>query len=458
MGCAPLEKRWDSIITNPLLNAPLTESALGPGTSMFRAFLPCLIYVVPAVLIALGLPPRVADLAPGMALIFGFLVLLGGALLHLGYALLRARERADGEIAGAMEAVAHLERVQRRLEGDLAQIRNALADLQARPEQNVGAVVAEVKVLQSLVERLYSARAAAPQPAAAASPAAPAAKPAAPAAPASNGAAASGGPSLPMPPVAEGLDEQEILDLVREGLRENAVELALQPIVSLPQRKRRFFECFSRVRTHDGGVIVPEQYLEVAERHGLVTAIDNLLLFRCIQTLRRIRKSNANVGFFLNISPNTLADRGFFRDFIQLMSQNIELAPALVFEFPQRALAQADDSLWRDLDRLAQMGFRFSIDQVTDLDLDAATLSGRHFRFLKLEAGRVTEAARSGLLGNDPKLLKRTLDSYAIDLIVERIETEPMLLEVLDLHVDFGQGFLFGEPRIAKSDSSGSLN
>jgi cyclic-di-GMP phosphodiesterase TipF (flagellum assembly factor) len=281
--------------------------------------------------------------------------------------------------------------------------------------------------------------------------------PATPAAPATNGAAAGGG-SLPMPPVAEGLGEQEILDLVREGLRANAVELALQPIVSLPQRKRRFFECFSRVRTHDGGVIVPEQYLDVAERHGLVTAIDNLLLFRCIQTLRRIRKSNANVGFFLNISPHTLADRGFFRDFIQLMSQNIELAPALVFEFPQRALAQADDSLWRDLDRLAQMGFRFSIDQVTDLDLDAATLSGRHFRFLKLEAGRVTEAARSGLLGNDPKLLKRTLDSYAIDLIVERIETEPMLLEVLDLHVDFGQGFLFGEPRIAKSDASGPLS
>jgi cyclic-di-GMP phosphodiesterase TipF (flagellum assembly factor) len=427
--------------------------------SGLRAFLPCLIYVVPAALIALGLPPRVADLVPDMALVFGMLVLLGGALLHLGYALLRARERAGGEIAGAMEAVAHLERAQRRLEGDLAQMRHALTDLQARPEQTVGTVIAEVKVLQSLVERLYSARAgaASPPPSSVPEPAAPAHKPAAPAAPAGNGTAA-GGSSLPMPPVANDLDEQEILDLVREGLRENAVELALQPIVSLPQRKRRFFECFSRVRTNDGRIIVPEQYLAVAERHGLVTAIDNLLLFRCIQTLRRIRKSNANVGFFLNISPNTLADRGFFRDFIQLMSQNIELAPALVFEFPQRALAEADESLWRDLGRLAQMGFRFSIDQVTDLDLDAAALSGRHFRFLKLEAGRVTEAARSGLLGNDPKLLKRTLDSYAIDLIVERIETEPMLLEVLDLHVDFGQGFLFGEPRIAKSDTAGTLN
>jgi cyclic-di-GMP phosphodiesterase TipF (flagellum assembly factor) len=323
-------------------------------------------------------------------------------------------------------------------------------------------VVAEVKVLQSLIERLYSARsgtsgiAAAPPPSLK-----PSVDPAggAPATPpplgfgAGQNAAAG---SLPMPPIAEGLDEQAILDLVREGLRENAVELALQPIVSLPQRKRRYFECYSRVRTRDGKIIVPEQYLDVAERYGLLTAIDNLLLFRCIQTLRRIRKSNANLGFFLNISPHTLVDRGFFRDFIQLMAQNIELAPALVFEFPQRALAQADDSLWKDLERLAQMGFRFSLDQVTDLDIDASELSARHFRFLKLDAARVLDAARQGLFGSDPKMLKRTLDSYAIDLVVERIESEPMLLELLDLQIDFGQGYLFGEPRIAKSETAAS--
>jgi cyclic-di-GMP phosphodiesterase TipF (flagellum assembly factor) len=418
---------------------------------------------VPAIVIALGLPPRMSGLSSVEALIFGLVVFLFGLVLHLGFLLWRARQRTDGEVGGALTAIAHLERVQRRLDGDLAQLRHALIDLQSRPEQNVGSVVAEVKVLQGLVERLYSARAgaavSAPPPPAEPVSEAPKAQAASAAAPSPAATAATAtGTSLPMPPVAEGLDEQTILDLVREGLRENAVELALQPIVSLPQRKRRYYECFSRVRTNDGRIIVPEQYLAVAERHGLVTAIDNLLLFRCIQTLRRIRKGNANLGFFLNISPNTLADRGFFRDFIQLMAQNIELAPALVFEFPQRALAQADETLWRDLDRLAQMGFRFSIDQVSELDIDAATLSGRHFRFLKLEAGRVMEAARTGLFGADPKLLKRTLDSYAIDLIVERIETEQMLLELLDLSIDFGQGFLFGEPRIAKGDTTGALS
>lgn len=441
--------------------------------SGFRRLLPCLIYVVPAAVVAFGFPRYFPALTPMNALLFGAMVGLAGAVLHLAFALSEAQRITRSRISGALEALSHGERMQRRLEGELAQMRHALIDLQSRPAQDVGEVVAEVKVLQSLIERLYSARsgtsgiAAVPaQPAPqrsgqgsadiAADPAggAPAVPPP-PQQPANPNAAAG---SLPMPPIAEGLNEQNILDLVREGLRENAVELALQPIVSLPQRKRRYFECLSRVRTGDGKIIVPEQYLDVAERYGLLAAIDNLLLFRCIQTLRRIRKSNANVGFFLNISPYTLADRGFFKDFITLMAQNIELAPALVFEFPQRSLAQADDSLWRDLDRLAQMGFRFSMDQVADLDIDASDLSARHFRFLKLDAGRVMDAARQGLFGADPKMLKRTLDSYAIDLIVERIETEGMLRELLDLNIDFGQGFLFGEPRIAKSDSTGPLH
>jgi cyclic-di-GMP phosphodiesterase TipF (flagellum assembly factor) len=443
-------------------------------SSGIRRLLPCLIYLLPAALIAWGLPVYFPEVTPIEALLFGGIAMLVGAVIHLALALVEAQRLTRSRIAGALEALSHGERLQRRLEGELGQMRHALIDLQSRPAQDVGEVVAEVKVLQALIERLYSARsgtsgiAAAPIPQAAPPPTPqppqrlggdPAGgTPAVPVQPPTGVGQNAAAGSLPMPPIAEGLDEQAILDLVREGLRENAVELALQPIVSLPQRKRRYFECYSRVRTHDGKIIVPEQYLDVAERYGLLTAIDNLLLFRCIQTLRRIRKSNANLGFFLNISPHTLVDRGFFRDFIQLMAQNIELAPALVFEFPQRALAQADESLWRDLERLAQMGFRFSLDQVTDLDIDASDLSARHFRFLKLDATRVLEAAREGLFGADPKMLKRTLDSYAIDLVVERIETEPMLIELLDMQIDFGQGFLFGEPRIAKSETGGSLS
>jgi cyclic-di-GMP phosphodiesterase TipF (flagellum assembly factor) len=396
-----------------------------------------------------------AFVSPQMGYVIGGFVFVAGALLVLALRQ-RATLRQCADIMGQMnETMGLMIADQRRVEEQVQTIQVALSALGAEPQRDVGEVVAEVKVLQSLIEQLYKQRGAAPAVAAVPptlrvvdNPNAPKRpEPVKPAVPAKDE-----GGSLPMPPLAQGLGERQILDLLRDGLRENRVELALQPIVSLPQRKRRFFECYSRIKAADGKILVPEQYIEIAERHGLVTAIDNMLLFRCIQLLRKLRKANANVGFFLNISQRTLADRDFFREFINLMAQNAELAPAIVFEFSQKAWDSADNTLHRDLDRLAQLGYRFSLDKVTDLDIDVPSLSSRHFRFIKVEATRLAQAAASGAIGDDPRAFKRMLDSYAIDLIVDRIESEPMLLELLELSIDFGQGYLFGEPRIAKPD------
>jgi cyclic-di-GMP phosphodiesterase TipF (flagellum assembly factor) len=425
-----------------------------------------LLYALAAVALAFWLPEFMPSVSPILGAIAGGFVVMAGGLLHQA-TLAKSHSRVQAQsLAELNRMLTDILRDQRKLEDDMLQLRATLANLATSPQQDVGEVVNEVKVLQTLIEQLYTARTGTPKKIAA-KPAAPAPKAAERAAPASPtlaastppsaampAAPASGSASLPMPPIAYDLAEDEILDALRDGLRENGVELALQPVVTLPQRKRRFFECFSRVRISDGRVLTPEQYLDLAERHGLVTAIDNMQLFRCIQTLRRIRKSNASVGFFLNISHHTLADRDFFREFINLMAQNAELAPAIVFEFSQRAMEMADEALLRDLDRLAQLGYRFSLDQVTHFDINPSQLSSHHFRFMKIEAERLIAAARAGALGEDPQEFKRMLDSFAIDLIADHVESEPMLLELLDMHLDYGQGYLFGEPRIARAETS----
>ena len=87
------------------------------------------------------------------------------------------------------------------------------------------------------------------------------------------------------------------------------------------------------------------------------------------------------------------------------------------------------------------------MDQITDMDLDLEDLAGQGFRYIKVGAHMLHELAR----GDDPVLdmraLKGALDRNAMDLIVEKIESEDMLLDMLELRVDFGQGYLFGEPR-----------
>lgn len=243
------------------------------------------------------------------------------------------------------------------------------------------------------------------------------------------------------------MGEAQLLEAVERGLREEKVELYLQPVVSLPQRRRRFYECFSRIVTEDGRLITPEQYIPVAERAGLVAAIDNLLLVRCVQLVRRARRDQPDVSFFCNISSESLADADFFQDFIAFMAENRQLAETLVFEFDQASIAAGDYLTRMNLQRLRGCGYRFSLDQVTDMDLDLEDLSSQGFRYLKVGAHMLHELARGDRPVLDMRALKGALDRNAMDMIVEKIESEDMLLDMLELRVDFGQGYLFGEPR-----------
>ena len=389
-----------------------------------------LVYGGLAAAVAVMLPawiPAVRDLE---ALLAGGLLFLCAALLHEQLTRL-ARQGGLLERLGAQRRrLAELEDELSWTRRELKVVRDVLEEVArqgpAAQEGRINEVMAELHVLKTLVARLGEAEA-----------------------PSQEGeAVASAGPApLTIRPLREepaAVREDERLAQVREALRNDRVELVLQPIVTLPQRKQCSFECYSRLVTAGGARLLPEQYLEIAESAGLITAIDNMLLFRCVQLIRKMHRQSRDVGFFCNISAHTIADEAFFTDFVEFLEGNEDLAGHLVFEF-----AQADFARWsgvgaRLLDRLALLGCRFSLDQVEDLDLDPALLSERRVRFIKVEAGLLLEE-----LGRDAGLV-RALRRRHIDLIAEKVEDENRLIELLEYDVDFGPGFLLGEPRPAK--------
>ena len=246
-----------------------------------------------------------------------------------------------------------------------------------------------------------------------------------------------------------------LLETVREALADNRVDLYLQPVVSLPQRRTVFYESFSRLRDASGRVMMPAEYLSVAEPEGLVSAIDNLLLFRCVQIVRRLAKNDRKVGIFCNIALGSLADESFFPQFLEFLSQNRDLSGALIFELGQPAFDQRGSVEARNMAKLADLGFRFSLDKVTDLDLDFQDLSRADVKFLKIGA----EVMLTQLLDVDGQLAIRSLKDlaaadfadltrrYGVEVIAEKVESERQVVDILELNIGYGQGNLFGEPR-----------
>jgi cyclic-di-GMP phosphodiesterase TipF (flagellum assembly factor) len=246
-------------------------------------------------------------------------------------------------------------------------------------------------------------------------------------------------------------EDASMLDRVRKAIEADRVDLYLQPIVSLPQRKVRYYEAFSRLRDEDNSVLRPSDYLEAAERANRIGVIDNMILLRCVQAFRRLRSNDSQFAVFCNLSPATLYDTDFFNHFTDYLEINGDLSSRLVFEFTYPAVHMMHPRFEENLRAIARRGFAFSIDHVHTLDVDWDALRSKNFRFVKASSQLLLSASAAGDVGiTKLRAFRKRLVDAGIDLIAEKIEFESHMPEILALGIDYGQGNLFGPPRKAE--------
>lgn len=385
---------------------------------------------------------------------------------------MRLRDRSDvgGQIADLSRGTADLARQVAEFGRRLAAIESRIASSNSTNSDRIQSVIGEINELGGLVrqlattvaahEDLLAGHAPAPAPAPVTRPepetpidlAAPfEEKPFAP-------------PPLPVPPprpappavrvqavspvqTANGRNQTQLLATLRNAVDENRIDIFLQPMVTLPQRKVRFYEAVTRLRDERDQLIAAEEFISIAEASGLIGRIDNMVMLRCVQVLRRLMVGNKDVGVFCNVAASTLGNSTTFAQCLDFLEANRALAPSLVLEFKQSTFRNLGPAETENLAALAQRGFRFSIDHVTDLRIEPRELADRGVRFIKVPAALLLDPKQASASDIHPSDLSDLLGRFGIDLIAERIEGERAVVDLLDYDVRFGQGFLFAPPR-----------
>jgi cyclic-di-GMP phosphodiesterase TipF (flagellum assembly factor) len=247
----------------------------------------------------------------------------------------------------------------------------------------------------------------------------------------------------PAPPRSQA----QILTAVKNAMEENRIDIYLQPMVTLPQRKVRFYEAVTRLRDDKDQILAADDFIAIAEAGGLIGKIDHMVMLRCIQVLRRLMVRNKDVGVFCNVSAATLGNPANFAQCLDFLEANRALAPSFVLEFKQAAFRHLGPTEIENLAALSQRGYRFSIDHVTDLRIEPRDLADRGVRFIKVPAALLLDPKQSSTSDIHPSDLSDLLGRFGIDLIAEKIEGERAVVDLLDYDVRFGQGFLFAPPR-----------
>src|SRR5712672_1615168 len=379
---------------------------------------------------------------------------------------MRMRDRSDvgGQIADLSRGTADLARQVAEFGHRLAAVEGRVASANSAGADRIQAVAGEINELGVLVKQLAvsvanhddmlasGALTAAP---------APAGKPdhephrEGPLSAEDSGAAAEPTAAAPAAVASESApsrSQAQILAALRSAVEENRIDIFLQPMVTLPQRKVRFYEAVTRLRDDKDQILTADDFISVAEAAGLIGRIDHMVMLRCVQVLRRLMVRNKDVGIFCNVAAATLGNPVAFAQCLDFLEANRALAPSFVIEFKQATFRNLGPTESEHLAALAQRGYRFSIDHVIDLRIEPRELADRGVRFIKVPAALLLDPRQSSTSDIHPSDLSDLLGRFGIDLIAERIEGERAVVDLLDFDVRFGQGFLFAPPRPLRSE------
>jgi cyclic-di-GMP phosphodiesterase TipF (flagellum assembly factor) len=242
------------------------------------------------------------------------------------------------------------------------------------------------------------------------------------------------------------------LALVAEAVEARRMEVYLDPILGLSNRKARHFELSLRLRGAAGEDIDPPAYRRTAAGSGLLARIDAAKLAHAADVAERLRTRGAGASLFSTLAGESLADENFLGAFTDLFQAEEGLGAKLVLTFTQSDARAFTPAHWQSLDAMRAIGLGFALEEVTDLDMDFEMLRKHGFGFVKLDAAVFLEGlpiAGGRIPSSD---VCRHLAGLGLGLIVGGIVAEKDLARLLGFGVLLGQGTLFGGPRSVEVD------
>jgi len=237
------------------------------------------------------------------------------------------------------------------------------------------------------------------------------------------------------------------LALIAEAVEARRMDVLLDPILALSDRRARHFELSVRLLTESGGIVEEAQFAPAAAGTGLLGRIDAEKLTRAADVLQRLRARGSAASLFSTVAGESLSDPGFASTFAHVLEAEEGNASRLVLTFQQAEVRNFTDAHWRAISDLSRIGLKFALASVTDLDMDFEILKRHGFDFIKLDAQVFLEGLPTPAGVVPAADICRHLAGMGLGLIVGGIVEEKDLARILGFGVLLGQGALFGGPR-----------
>ena len=240
---------------------------------------------------------------------------------------------------------------------------------------------------------------------------------------------------------------QQTVRLIKDAITDNRVEVFYQPIYSVRDKKFISAEALARLRDSNGNIVMPGHFIPVAEEYGLIEKIGEIVFEKSCRALKESRMRKLGIKYVeVNLSVSQCENEKLAENFRNIM-KSFNLPPETInLEITETSTLNQRNILLENMRSLKDLGCSFSLDDfgtgesnlnyIVDMPVDIVkfdrTMTQDYF---------VNERAKL-VMGATIRMIKE----LGLKIVAEGIETKEQLDCMIELGVDYIQGFYFSRP------------
>lgn len=242
-----------------------------------------------------------------------------------------------------------------------------------------------------------------------------------------------------------GRDRLTLQSELRQAIEQNQLLLHYQPKIDFRTGNINGVEAFVRWLHPKNGLLVPDDFIPLAEETGLIEPLTVCVLTQALQQYGEWRRNGIDLPVAVKISSANLQDPGFPTHVAQIMTDCA--APPSGLEIGVTELTIMMDPLQaiENFTKLRAMGVKITIEDF------GATQSLSYLKKMLIEKIKIDRSFIINMVNNenDSAIVRHTINlahSLGLKVVAEGVEDESTWDELRTLGCDFAQGYYLGKP------------
>ena len=233
---------------------------------------------------------------------------------------------------------------------------------------------------------------------------------------------------------------------VEHALVNDRFLLYAQPILAVRDRTVSHYEILLRMQGNDGEVILPGQFIEVAEKSGLIHSIDRMVMSKAIHYQFLAEKQGLRVIFTVNLSAHAFNNPDLLSYLKQLLRETGLAPQRIVFEMTETAAISDLVAARRFMEAINEIGCRFALDDFGTGFSSFQYLKELPFDLIKIDGSFIRKLSSR----TDDQILVKAMaeiaHAFGKKTIAEYVEDQETLALLDKYQIDYAQGYHIGRP------------